>query len=57
MGFQGVPGDYGVFQEIMGCSGGLQGGSGMVSGSSGGVPGVFQEVRGEGGGFRVGSRF
>ena len=55
MRFQGVPGDYRVFQEIMGCSGGLQGGFGIVSGNSGGVPGVFQEVRG--GGFRVGSGF
>ena len=53
MGFQGVPRDYGVFREVTGCSGGLRGGSGMVSGDSGWVQGVFRGFPDGGGGSRV----
>ena len=46
-GFQGVPGNYGVFREVTGCSGGLRGvlrGWGGGGGGSGWVPG-FTDTR------------
>ena len=41
VGFQGVPGNYGVFREVTGCSGGLRG----VYGEGGGVPGGFRVLQ------------
>ena len=65
---EGIPGHYGMFGGIMGCSRGVPGlfravpgcsggVPGVVPGCSGGVPGVFRGVPGCSGVFRVCSGF
>ena len=65
---EGIPGHYGMFGGIMGCSRGVPGlfravpgcsggVPGVVRGCSGGVPGVFRGVPGCSGVFRVCSGF
>ena len=41
---EGIPGHYGMFGGIMGCSRGVPGLFRAVPGCSGGVPGVFRGV-------------
>ena len=43
---EGIPGHYGMFGGIMGCSRGVPGLFRAVPGCSGGVPGVFRGVPG-----------
>ena len=43
---EGIPGHYGMFGGIMGCSRGVPGLFQAVPGCSGGVPGVFRGVPG-----------
>ena len=43
---EGIPGHYGMFGCIMGCSRGVPGLFRAVPGYSGGVPGVFRGVPG-----------
>ena len=50
---EGIPGHYGMFGGIMGCSRGVPGLFRAVPGCSGGVPGVFRGVPGCSGVFRV----
>ena len=54
---EGIPGHYGMFGGIMGCSRGVPGLFRAVPGCSGGVPGVFRGVPGCSGVFRVCSGF
>ena len=54
---EGIPGHYGMFRGIMGCSRGVPGLFRAVPGCSGGVPGVFRGVPGCSGVFRVCSGF
>ena len=54
---EGIPGHYGMFGGIMGCSRGVPGLFQPVPGCSGGVPGVFRGVPGCSGMFRVCSGF